>query len=82
MRGMVRWINRQRGFVAVQTPEREFTVFELLGDYEIEPGDFVEGNLEALGGETLHNVTRSTLMEVYVQDIHATRERAEKMLWS
>ncbi len=67
MTGTVSNIDYQKGFVTVKT-NCGYTVFELLGDYEINIGDVIIGNLDSLGGEKLKNSSTETIMDVFVQD--------------
>ncbi len=68
MTGTVSNIDYQRGFVTVET-NCGYTVFELLGDYEINIGDVIIGNLDSLGGEKLKNSSTKTTMDVFIQNI-------------
>lgn len=81
MRGVVAQVSAINGFIAIRTDADEYTVAELLG-CEVEVGDQLEGDLDALGGETFRNTTSGERCEVFVQDIHATREGAARMLHS
>lgn len=79
MRATVQMINARTGMVGAQTNDGDYTVFELLGD-EVEIGDVVEGDLHALGGETFLNVTQRQRIDVFVQEVHCTRQNARGLL--
>lgn len=72
-------VNPRKGFVAVQTSSG-ITVFELIGAYEVNVGDTIRGDFEALGGETYYNVTEGEELDVFVQDIHCSSEDALQMM--
>jgi hypothetical protein len=73
-------VNPRKGFVAVQT-SNGITVFELLGGYEVNVGDKIRGDFDALGGETYYNVTESEEMDVFVQGIHCSPDSARQMMF-
>lgn len=79
MKSEVIGINPRKSFVAVKT-DAGITVFELLGGYDVELGDMISGNLEALGGETFFNETQQEEMEVYVQGIYCTEPNARQLM--
>lgn len=80
MRGIVRLTSKANGFIAIITDDSEYTVAEILGGYDIDVGDEISGDLETLGGTTFLNLTKSEEMDVYVQDIHASKKRALDLL--
>jgi len=68
MEGRIIEINQQRGMVAVETEDGEFSVFELLGD-EVEVGDVVRWQGDhPLGGETIRNLTQGETIDVFFQN--------------
>ena len=79
MKGTVTAVNYRIGFVAVET-DGGITVFELLGEYEIEKDDIISGDLESLGGEIFLNETQDEEMDVYVQGIHCTPVNAQQLM--
>lgn len=79
MKGNVIAVNIKKGFVAISTDDG-ITVFELLGGYDVEVGDVISGNLDALGGETFNNETQSEEMDVYVQGVHCTESNAKHLM--
>ena len=68
MKGIVTDIDYQKSFVTVET-ERGYTVFELLGDYEINIEDVIIGNLDSLGGEKLRNSSTGEIIDAFIQNI-------------
>ena len=80
MRGTVRIVSLQTGFVAVET-DRGYTVIEPLSGEPIEVGDVISGNgLEKLGGATLWSETRQREVRAFVQDVYGSLERASRLL--
>ncbi|MBA7577804.1 hypothetical protein ES708_19659 [subsurface metagenome] len=79
MIGKVRAINQQKGFIAVETDGNEFSVIELLGEYGVEIGDVISGDIESLGGETVINKTQSEEMDVFIQDCHCDAQRVRQL---
>lgn len=79
MNGTVRAVNSINGFAAIQTDADEYSIVELLGG-ELEPGDEVRGELEGLGGASLVNVRTGERLSVFIQDCHASPERAVQLL--
>ncbi len=67
MKGIISNIQKN-GFIEVQT-STFISIIELLGDYKIEIGDEVEGNLDSLGGEKLYNISQNEHIEVFIQDL-------------
>ena len=57
MNGKVVFINPRNGFVVVQVAGDDYTVFEMIGGYDVEIGDIFSGNLHSPGDENLRNQT-------------------------
>jgi hypothetical protein len=72
-------INRSKGWVAVQT-DGGYTIFELLGGYDVDVGDVIEGDFRALGGETYANRTKGVRMDVFVQVVDAGDENLRTLM--
>ena len=66
MQGIVHTINRRRGMFIVQF-DGGFAVFELLDGIDINPGDHISGDLEALGGEELLHLGHREFFSAYGQ---------------
>lgn len=66
-RGRIFQVNLQRGMVIVEIESRDFAVFEILDGIELEVGDEVGGNLEALGGEQLRHLESGRGFSAYGQ---------------
>jgi len=79
MQGKVVLINLKREMAALITENNEYTSFEILGSV-INIGDIVTGDLESLGGETWFNETQRDEIEVFVEDIHGSKESALRMI--
>ena len=62
--------------VAVETAAGEYTVFELLGGYDVDVGDEFAGDLHSIGGETLYNTTKMERMDASIQATNCTKKNA------
>jgi hypothetical protein len=80
MQGVIRLINSDDGLVAAETEHGEYTVFGLMGDYEVHVGDIVTGPLEALDEQRVTNETQDVAMLVYIEDIELSLEQAQEKL--
>lgn len=67
MQGTVKYINPQRGMVAVEVDTNTYSIIELLGD-DVEIGDELAWNGYALGSERCFNRTRGAWFEPYFQN--------------
>lgn len=80
MKGIVKIINLNRGMAAVET-DGGLSVFEILEvTCSIELGDEISGKLESLGRETLINTTKNESMDVSIEDMHCSKERAIQLM--
>jgi len=81
MTGIVRYINAQRGMVAIETDGHGYTIIELLDGDEIEVGDKMWwADDTACGGEDYKNITKGTVMSVYVQNHWVAPEQLRQQL--
>lgn len=78
IQGVVRLINDDDAVVAVETEHGEYTVFGLLGDYQVVEGDIITGPLEALDQQLFTNETRGVSMLVYVEDVELSLDLARE----
>jgi hypothetical protein len=79
--GVVKHINRQRGIVAILTPNAAYTIIELLSDQDINIGDQMQWRNETgMGSETYTNVTQSKSMDVYVQNHWVPEQQLRQQL--
>lgn len=76
IQGVVRLVNDEDAVVAVETEHGEYTVFGLLGDYQVRIGDVIAGPLEALDQQLFTNETRGVSMLVYVEDVELSLDAA------
>lgn len=79
MSGIVKMLNSKRGMAAIET-NSGYTVFEILGDYDVEIGDEISGDLDSHGGETFKNISKEEHIEVYVEAIQATEQNARQLI--
>ena len=79
MKGTVIDINMNKGFIAIQT-DNGITVAELIGGYQVELDDEISGNLDALGGEELFNITHDEKMDVFIQAIYCSDKNARELM--
>jgi hypothetical protein len=78
LKGVVRLVNDDDAVVAVETEHGGFTVFGLLGDYEVALGDEISGPLESMDQQLFTNETRAVAMLVYVEDVELSLEMARE----
>lgn len=79
MNATVVMINREMGMVAAKTPDGDYVIIEILGEYEIGIGhDVSHRDFTSLGGEQYQNLTTGKTMEVYVQNLCPTIEQAKE----
>jgi hypothetical protein len=62
MKAVVTLVNEAKGLIATQT-DQGFCVIKLLDDYDIDPGDILEGGFGQPGQETVKNISQ-------IEDIH------------
>ena len=81
MKGKVYQINPKRGMVAVLTENDDFTIFEIIGSYEIDVGDELTWNNDTgLGTEQYENLTKNHIIEVFVQNHWVNKSQLRKQL--
>jgi hypothetical protein len=81
MKGTIVVINEQRGMVAVQTENNDFSVFELLGGDSIELGDeVIWKNDTSLGSTILTNMTKGCEFEVFFQNHWVPKSQLRQQL--
>jgi hypothetical protein len=67
--------------MVAKTEDGEYSIFELLGGYDVEVGDVVSsGDFYSMGGETYRNVTKGEDMSVYVQNVVGSIEQARRQV--
>jgi len=80
MKGKVALLNPTRGMASLITETGEHTSFEVLGPFNLNLNDIINGDLESLGSETWYNVTKMEQLDVFVEDIHCSSDRALKII--
>lgn len=65
MRGTVTFLSRNRGIVVVQWDDGFAVVENLGGDLDV--GDELDGDWDALGSETVRNLTKSDTLDVFLE---------------
>lgn len=81
MKGKIKYINPNRGMVAVLTEDGHYSIFELLGGDTVEEGDVVSWiDDTALGGEMLTNHTQGERFEVYFQNHYVLTSQLRQQL--
>jgi hypothetical protein len=79
--GTVAAINPKRGMVAIATEDNDFTIIELLSEFELDIDDSVSWlNGYGLGHEIYKNLTKGSNEEVYVQNHGVNRANLRKQL--
>ena len=75
MKGTIYHIHAQRGMVAVATEDADYSIFEILGSGSFEAGDTVSWvGSTPLGHHSIHNHTKSEMVEVFFQNTLGPRE--------
>lgn len=72
--------NTQRGMFVFECEDEQTGYFEILGGYDLEPGDVVVGEFTGLGGETLVDAHTGEELDVFIQD-YCSYEMACKMVF-
>jgi hypothetical protein len=72
MQSTVVMVDLQEGMVAVETKGRRYTVFELLGFYDVSIGDVISSPFDSLGERRLRNETRGEDIVVYMRALNVT----------
>lgn len=80
MRGRIDMINHKIGWVAICTESGTYCVAEVLEMSLPGIGDIVQGDLEALGGETFYNETAQEELDVFVQDLNDNQKQVMQQL--
>ncbi len=78
--GTVVAINHRRAMFILEIERGDFVVFELLAGIDIAVGDVVQGNLKALGGETLYHQGLGQSFAAYGQSGPSSRSACERLL--
>ncbi|WP_299514796.1 hypothetical protein [uncultured Rummeliibacillus sp.] len=82
MKGIVEFVNVNKGFVAVMTENHDYSIVEIVDSYVPEIEAIVYGNLENLGGETLKCIDDGVEFDVFIQDIHSNLNNAKRILFN
>jgi hypothetical protein len=77
MLGTVRMINSVSGMVAVETEDGDYTIFQLMGEYDVEIDDEIMGELDTPGDEAFKNLTKSVMIDVFVAECNVGRDAAK-----
>lgn len=74
--GTIVRINPRNGMFFVQIDGGDCTVFELMGGFDIAPGQRVKGDLDSSLCESIFNLDTAEAIEVYVQDTGCSPQKA------
>ncbi|MGF6575079.1 hypothetical protein ABH945_007208 [Paraburkholderia sp. GAS333] len=66
-KGSIVAVNQRRGMFIVEIDSGDHAVFELLSGVDVSTGDRVQGDLEALGHETLRHLGQGRNFNAYGQ---------------
>ncbi len=77
MKGKIAFANHRSRRYAVLTDDGDYTLFELLQAAEVAVGDFVSGNLHAVGDEDF-SIGGSSGMSVLVESCHCLPAVAQR----
>lgn len=79
MKGIVKFINQNRGLCAIELDTNNYTIFEDL-DGNLSINDIVSGNLEDLGGDTIYNITQQIHVDGSIENIGCSFNQLKNQL--
>jgi len=79
MKAVVTQVNEEKGLVSVQT-DLGFCILKLQDDYDIDPGDILEGDFSQPGHETTKNITQIEDIHVEILEVGLTPFTVERRL--
>lgn len=77
MKAVVTLVNEDRQLMAVQT-DHGFCIVKLLGDYDIDAGDMLEGDFAKPGSETVKNISQVEDILVEILEVGLTPFTVER----
>lgn len=79
MRGIVKYINQENGFCAIEIENNDLVIFE---DYDgkLSIGDVVIGEFESLGNETFFSETIKDYVEGFIENLNCLQSQIESQL--
>jgi hypothetical protein len=72
--------NERRRLIAAKLPSSLCCVIKLPDEFEVNPGDIIEGELTSEGNILISNLTQNTRSEVFVQYTKCSQPEAMRIL--
>ena len=79
--GTVAAINRNNGMFQVRISTGSFAVFELIGSVDLQPGDLIAGNLDAMGTQELLHVRHAQAFQAIGQSGEGSFKETWRLMW-
>jgi hypothetical protein len=79
MQGIVRAANRKTGIVALEVASGDYIIIK-VPHCDLETGDLITGEFDSVGSKIIRNDTKEELINVYIQEVHTTPERAKQLV--
>ena len=79
MKAVVTLVNEDKGLVSIQT-DLGFCILKLQSDYDIDPGDILEGGFGQPGLETVKNISQIEDIHVEILEVGLTPFTVERRI--
>jgi hypothetical protein len=79
MKAVVTLVNEDKGLVSVQT-DMGFCILKLQSDYDIDPGDILEGGFSQPGKELVKNISQIEDIHVEILEVGLTPFTVERRI--
>ena len=79
MKGVITQLNSDHSMMSVQT-DQGFCVVKVLGDYDLDMGDILDGGFSSPGEETVKNISQVEDIRVEILEIGLTPFTADRMV--
>lgn len=80
LKGVVFYSNDKKRMLAVKLPSDLCSVIKIPDEFEVNPGDILEGELNSEGTILVNNLTQNTRSEVFVQQTKCSQPEAMRIL--
>jgi hypothetical protein len=80
LKGVVFHSNDRKRMIAVKLPSDLCSVIKIPDEFEVNPGDILEGELNSEGTILVNNLTQNTRSDVFVQQAKCSQPEAMRIL--
>jgi hypothetical protein len=80
LKGVVFHIQDRKRLIAAKLPSGLCCVMKIPDEFEVNPGDIVEGELNSEGTIHVNNLTQNTKSDVFVQQTKCSQAEAMRFL--